>query len=175
MQATVPESLIPLSFAQDPNCSVVLAGDPFQLGPVVHSSQAAASGFGASLLEMFMTHREKQAAAEEGIVQLTRNYRSHQDLLDLPSQLFYRGVLRAACDPEDVALPGTISESFDLGARPPHPSPVDPHRRTQISDEILHPAHRPHVIVGHGRAKTGASKGSLKAGLTAGRLSERVD
>jgi hypothetical protein len=126
-QATVPESLIPLSFAAEPNCSVVLAGDPHQLGPVVHSSQATAAGFGASLLEMFMKARTNARDGEgvsvsapvDGMVQLVRNYRSHQDLLDLPSQLFYGGVLRSACRPEDVALPGTLSDSYDLSASPP--------------------------------------------------------
>ena len=123
-QATVPESLIPLSFATEPTCSVVLAGDPHQLGPVVHSSQATAAGLGTSLIEMFMKGRTNARDAEEvnvsapvaGMVQLVRNYRSHQDLLDLPSQLFYGGVLRSACHPEDVALPSTLSESYDLSA-----------------------------------------------------------
>jgi superfamily I DNA and/or RNA helicase len=126
-QATVPESLIPLSFATEPSCSVVLAGDPHQLGPVVHSSQAMAAGFGTSLLEMFMKVRRNARDGEgvnasapvDGMVQLVRNYRSHQDLLDLPSQLFYGGVLRSACRSEDVTLPGTLSESYDLSASPP--------------------------------------------------------
>jgi hypothetical protein len=55
-QATVPESLIPMSFAGR-NCSVLLAGDPHQLGPIVHSAHAARSGFDMSLLELYMIHR----------------------------------------------------------------------------------------------------------------------
>jgi hypothetical protein len=41
-----------------------------------------------------------RSSADGLIVKLVRNYRSHEKLLQLPSQLFYQGELRACASPE---------------------------------------------------------------------------
>ena len=57
-QATTPETLVPMRLTGERTRAVVLAGDPRQLGPVVHSAAAAAGdgdagrGLTASLLEI---------------------------------------------------------------------------------------------------------------------------
>lgn len=52
------------------------------------------------------------------VTQLVQNYRSHQDILDLPSYLFYGGVLKSASSAEDVALPDGVQQHLGLGACP---------------------------------------------------------
>jgi helicase MOV-10 len=93
-----------------PTTSVVLAGDPKQLGPVIHSGVAKEAGLGVSLLER-LTGMPPYATVVNGdggssssgnglIVKLVRNYRSHRQLLQLPSQLFYQGELQACASPD---------------------------------------------------------------------------
>jgi helicase MOV-10 len=100
--------------AGDPT-QAVLAGDPKQLGPVIHSGPAKQAGLGLSLLER-LTSVAPYAAVVNGdgsssgsngsssgdglIVKLVRNYRSHPKLLQLPSELFYQGELQACASPE---------------------------------------------------------------------------
>lgn len=85
----------------------MLAGDPKQLGPVIHSRLAREAGLGLSLLERLTAAApyaaavdpdaaggSTAAAAHDGaaaglIVKLVRNYRSHPELLKLPSRMFY--------------------------------------------------------------------------------------
>jgi len=63
-QAMLPEVLIPLCHLNNNNeqASVVLAGDPKQLGPVVRSKQAAAQGLGKSLLELLINNFSRMAS-----------------------------------------------------------------------------------------------------------------
>lgn len=112
--AEEPLALCALAGLAGPDTSVVLAGDPKQLGPVIHSGAAKEGGLGLSLLER-LTHSPPYATVVEGgagssgsssssasglIVKLVRNYRSHPKLLELPSQLFYQGELKACASPE---------------------------------------------------------------------------
>lgn len=110
--AEEPLSLCALAGLAGPATSVVLAGDPKQLGPVIHSGVAREAGLGLSLLER-LTSMPPYAAVVEGgssssssssadglIVKLVRNYRSHPKLLELPSQLFYQGELKACASPD---------------------------------------------------------------------------
>lgn len=96
-----------------PDTFVTLAGDPKQLGPVIHSKLARDGGLNLSLLERLATSMPYSAAdttATVGsggaspamglIVKLVRNYRSHSCLLKLPSQMFYGGELQACARPE---------------------------------------------------------------------------
>lgn len=120
-QATVPESLVPLRLVTL-NCkAVVLAGDPMQLGPVVHSGVAARgsadgilrSGLMTSLLEQAAAHHahpQARATVQARCMRLVRNYRSHKDIIDLPSKLFYRNSLVACVDDSAVALPASLAQ-----------------------------------------------------------------
>ena len=83
-----------------------MAGDPWQLGPVVASRLASQSGLDTSLLERLMNLDlySKGRAGYEGrcITKLVRNFRSHPALLTLPSKLFYSGELLPCADPKIV-------------------------------------------------------------------------
>lgn len=106
-----PLALCALAGLAGPSTRVVLAGDPKQLGPVIHSGIAKESGLGLSLLER-LANTQPYAALVDGstsgshsstqglIVKLVRNYRSHSELLHLPSELFYQGELQACASPE---------------------------------------------------------------------------
>lgn len=52
--ALEPEALVPILGLVGENTSVVLSGDPKQLGPIVRSQYAAHFGFGVSLLDRLM-------------------------------------------------------------------------------------------------------------------------
>ncbi|BGP27764.1 RNA helicase [Rhodotorula toruloides] len=90
-QATEPQTFLPLSLAND-RTKVILAGDPHQLGPVIHSSVSSRFGLQTSLLERLMAlpdyietnHRARGIT----YVKLTKNYRNHPAILKLPNQLF---------------------------------------------------------------------------------------
>ncbi|CAH0563349.1 unnamed protein product [Brassicogethes aeneus] len=80
---------------------LVLAGDPRQLGPRVHSKTALKYGFGVSLLERLIdsceVYRPKDNVYDEKYVTfLEMNYRSHPAILHVPNELFYHGKLIAA-------------------------------------------------------------------------------
>ena len=108
-QALMPETLIPLSTARY-GTAVILAGDSKQLGPVVHSVEAAKKGFNKSLLEMWMDF----AHLTNG-TQLRLSYRSHEDIIRLPSRLFYDGKVMSRASKENVSLPAKWDE-FSEGA-----------------------------------------------------------
>lgn len=114
LPAEEPLALCALAGLAGASTSVVLAGDPKQLGPIIHSGVAREAGLKLSLLER-LTGMPPYAAVLEGsgaasgngassaaglIVKLVRNYRSHHKLLELPSRLFYQGELQACASPE---------------------------------------------------------------------------
>lgn len=109
-QALLPETLIPLTLAT-PSSSIVLAGDPNQLGPTVHSIEAARGGLRQSLLERWI--------ASVGIkghgVQLKANYRSHAEILELPSRMFYRSSIVPRAHEREVQLPSGWDELDSAG------------------------------------------------------------
>jgi len=96
---TEPESLIPLGLIHADLGQIVLAGDPKQLGPVLQSRLAKLYGLEQSLLERLATSklylRDEEKFRDHGnydptlLTKLVRNYRSHPDILSLPSRLFY--------------------------------------------------------------------------------------
>ena len=96
-QALEPETLLPLSF-KGPASRVVLAGDWKQLGPVVRSRCCDSLGLGKSLLQRLATQPWYTKRDCKYLVKLVRNYRSHEELLHLPSALFYENSLIAAAD-----------------------------------------------------------------------------
>jgi superfamily I DNA and/or RNA helicase len=87
-QCTEPESLIPLT-AQT-GAQWILAGDHKQLGPVVLSPFCANEGkLGVSLFERLIV-----SAKFESLL-LTKNYRSHPEIVSASSALFYDNALVA--------------------------------------------------------------------------------
>jgi helicase MOV-10 len=91
---------------------LVVAGDPNQLGPVVHHDLAKEHGLATSYLERLMTRSiyRKQPAMigaavtvkrynENVLTKLVENYRSHSTLLQLPNELFYENELIAKVNP----------------------------------------------------------------------------
>jgi hypothetical protein len=116
-QATESETLLPLlHFAEMRGPvmvpHVVLLGDHRQLGPQVPPCVLAAGG-GVALQERLLRgpslgwHGEKTPAGPVPVhadprnrctSMLTRNYRSHLDLVSVPSLMFYENLLRPAAD-----------------------------------------------------------------------------
>lgn len=77
---------------------IVLAGDPCQLGPVLASRLAGRCGLGLSLLERLMERpayqRDESRFKDHGhydplvVTKLIHNYRSHQHLLKMYSEVW---------------------------------------------------------------------------------------
>ncbi|CAH0546603.1 unnamed protein product [Brassicogethes aeneus] len=81
---------------------LVLAGDPKQLGPRIHSNFVKFCGLGISMLERLMTTCNLYARADykgtynsKYVTKLIRNYRSHPEILKVSNELFYDGDLIA--------------------------------------------------------------------------------
>ena len=114
-QASVPETLIPLSLMEG-GTSALLAGDPYQLGPRVFSRIAFEHGLGKSMLEHWLEYIkgvDRKVEAENCIdriatplcSRLCANYRSHPDVLQLLSRLFYGNAVYSAADVANFTLP----------------------------------------------------------------------
>ncbi len=94
------ESLIPL-LKVGKDCSIVLAGDPKQLGPTVRSQCSGRNGLSLSLQERLMGLSLYQVDTNYSVItKLLDNYRSHDALLKVPSELFYTGSLRCKASTE---------------------------------------------------------------------------
>lgn len=108
--ATEPETLIPVAGILTTKAhkghfcgQLVLAGDPKQLGPRIHSNFVKFCGLGMSMLERLMTTCNLYARDPETgkydtkyVTKLIKNYRSHPEILKVPNELFYDGDLVAA-------------------------------------------------------------------------------
>jgi superfamily I DNA and/or RNA helicase len=81
---------------------LVLAGDHFQLPPTIISAQAAAEGFGISLLERLI-----ELPGQDISRRLTVQYRMHQDIMKFSSQEFYQDSLVA-----DLAVRGHLLQDL---------------------------------------------------------------
>lgn len=118
-QGCEPETLVSLGGVAGPGTRIILAGDPHQLGPVLYSRDAAKAGLAVPLMERLM--RDFDCYAKEGhldqsldaaasaynprlIAKLVRNYRSHSELLTVPSSLFYADELVPAADMSKESL-----------------------------------------------------------------------
>ncbi|XP_026734612.1 putative helicase mov-10-B.2 [Trichoplusia ni] len=115
-QASEPACLIPVCGLLTPGGTLVLAGDPQQLGPVVISSLANKQGFGISLMERLKKSSSPLYSDIRNdpnyVVMLRNNFRSNPDIIDIPDKLFYKGQLRA------LAKEDTISNIDILGEHP---------------------------------------------------------
>ncbi|XP_028158761.1 probable RNA helicase armi [Ostrinia furnacalis] len=105
-QATEPEIMIPMTFVDKENCQIILAGDPMQLGPVIMSKYCLEFGMDESYLSRILKtfpYQKDYAAFSNGydprlITRLTDNYRSLEEVLTLPSEMFYDSSLVAQID-----------------------------------------------------------------------------
>lgn len=90
----------------DTTTSIILAGDPKQLGPVIQCDFLDKTNHGMSLLERLTDHELYRKNPDTGeydprvITLLRDNFRSHQALLKFPNQAFYENQLRVKAAPE---------------------------------------------------------------------------
>lgn len=123
-QCLETETLIPMTFINQQCGTVVLAGDPMQLGPVVMSSHAADRGFGTSLLVRLMdtplyrtdkTRFPKTSGYNPRLVtKLRYNYRSVPSILGLYSELFYESALIARITAEGSEEAKFLDSVYDI-------------------------------------------------------------
>jgi ATP-dependent RNA/DNA helicase IGHMBP2 len=112
-QAMLPAALI----AMRKSNRYILAGDPFQLPPVIKSDKARKMGLDESALARFM--RSKSCA--QRITLLTEQYRMHPDIMAPSSEWFYEGRLQAAPEmllhalPDILRSPWTFIDSAGCG------------------------------------------------------------
>jgi superfamily I DNA and/or RNA helicase len=112
-QAMLPAALIPMRKSN----RYILAGDPFQLPPVIKSDEARKMGLDESALARFM--RSKSCA--QRITLLTEQYRMHPDIMAPSSEWFYEGRLQAAPEmllhalPDILRSPWTFIDSAGCG------------------------------------------------------------
>lgn len=87
--------------------SVILSGDPKQLGPVIRYGYLRDTVQQISMLERLMNHDIYRKNSDTGkynplvITKLLDNYRSHRHMLQFPNYAFYDGDLRSAA-PENT-------------------------------------------------------------------------
>uniref|UniRef100_A0A8D8NVP9 Helicase MOV-10 n=3 Tax=Culex pipiens TaxID=7175 RepID=A0A8D8NVP9_CULPI len=103
-------SLVPIIgigvHGSDITASIVLAGDPKQLGPVIPYAYLNDTTHSVSLLErivdkgLYARDRCRGKYDPRVITQLRDNFRSHPTLLEFPNRSFYQGELRAQASPE---------------------------------------------------------------------------
>ncbi|EEC09142.1 conserved hypothetical protein, partial [Ixodes scapularis] len=108
-QATEPESLVALGLVSLGGGSLVLGGDPLQLGPVIRSRLATRGGLGTSLLERLVLTNERcpvpvtqlrNRCVQKRLLFLMLN----RALLDPYSTLFYGALLRSQVTDQDRGL-----------------------------------------------------------------------
>lgn len=105
-QATEPEVLLPLTFIDKESGQIILAGDPMQLGPVVLSKYCQEYGldesFMSRILECYPYQKDyisfKHGYDNRLVTKLIDNYRSLEEVISLPSEMFYDSSLVAKID-----------------------------------------------------------------------------
>jgi helicase MOV-10 len=102
-QALELEVMAPIAALLGPDSQLVLAGDPKQLGPVVHHVHARELGLGLSYLDRLMElpiyARQSGQYDATVLTKLTINHRSHPTLLEVPNKLFYDNELTVPLRP----------------------------------------------------------------------------
>ncbi|KAH9303783.1 hypothetical protein KI387_008187, partial [Taxus chinensis] len=96
-QGTEPEIMVPNANIANAETTVVLAGDPQQLGPIAHSHIAEKFGLGKAYLDWFsdLFIYSLDGDNEQFVTKLVQNYHSHPAILELTSRLFYGSELVA--------------------------------------------------------------------------------
>jgi DNA polymerase III delta prime subunit len=93
-----PESLLPVCCLKSDGC-LVLAGDPKQLGPVIHCEQLGKYGFARSLFErlfkfkMYQRNEANDKYDSSCITKLLNCYRCDPRVLKISNKLFYENEL----------------------------------------------------------------------------------
>ncbi|XP_055599080.1 putative helicase MOV-10 [Uranotaenia lowii] len=88
--------------------TIVLSGDPLQLGPVTRSEFAADMGLNVSMLERLMNLQVYRKNSSTGahdnrfITKLLKNYRSHTAILNFSNEKFYQNELEACASEENT-------------------------------------------------------------------------
>ncbi|KAL0574390.1 hypothetical protein V5O48_007565 [Marasmius crinis-equi] len=103
-QATEPEVMVPIRTIATKETSIVLSGDPKQLGPIIKSGIAKELGLGMSYLQRLMNSEGYDEVQGYGstVVKLVKNFRSHPAILQYPNEQFYRGDLVPCGSPEII-------------------------------------------------------------------------
>jgi len=98
------ESLVPLTLRSALGL-VVLAGDPMQQSATPRSGLVQHVTHGRSLIERLLQSETYSASTPEQRMKvfLTANYRSHPNLLQLPSAMFYDGKLTSKANESAVS------------------------------------------------------------------------
>lgn len=125
-QATEPEIMIPLTFIDKDLGQIVLAGDPMQLGPVVLSKCAKIYGldipFLSRILETFPYQKDFDAFQngfnEKLVSKLNDSYRSLEEVLKVPSDMFYDGSLVAKLDRSQLWISKTLAVVSEICESP---------------------------------------------------------
>ncbi|KAI8425247.1 hypothetical protein MSG28_007044, partial [Choristoneura fumiferana] len=98
-QASEPAALVPVCGLLARTGTLVLAGDPQQLGPVCISRDAKERGLGKSLMARLRSDYANLYESDPNyITMLVKNFRNAPDILHLPNQLFYHGNLKKELD-----------------------------------------------------------------------------
>ncbi|XP_055307474.1 putative helicase mov-10-B.1 [Sitodiplosis mosellana] len=96
---TEPVSMIPIAGLctdyEKVNSVIVLAGDTKQLDAISLSKFAAKCGYQTSFMEYLQNSKPcyQLASQTNNMIQLTKNYRSHPEILKIPNIQFYDGLL----------------------------------------------------------------------------------
>lgn len=83
------------------HAKVILSGDPKQLGPVTRSNMRIEMGYNKSWLahlsrtKLYSRNEESGKLNESFITYLTKNYRSHPQILHIPNELFYENAMQS--------------------------------------------------------------------------------
>ncbi|KAJ7154602.1 P-loop containing nucleoside triphosphate hydrolase protein [Mycena filopes] len=103
-QATEPEAMIAIKTMADTKTTIVLSGDPKQLGPIIRSAIARELGLETSYIERLMKREIYDEVSGYGtsVVKLTKNFRSHGAILKFPNERFYKGELEQCGDPRVI-------------------------------------------------------------------------
>ncbi|XP_063597696.1 putative helicase mov-10-B.1 [Penaeus indicus] len=107
-QAMEPEALVGVCGVLGTDGQLVLSGDPHQLGPVIRNTLCYSDeflfrgkGLDKSYLERLMELEMYKPVPgnRRFVTKLLKNYRSHEEILRLPNELFYQSELQACADP----------------------------------------------------------------------------
>uniref|UniRef100_A0A7E4ZU92 RNA helicase n=1 Tax=Panagrellus redivivus TaxID=6233 RepID=A0A7E4ZU92_PANRE len=104
-QAAEMEVWMPLAFFAAESTRLIVAGDPMQLGPVanVHLLDDPTYGYKMSILSR-LYQNEAFRSDTRNMVQLTKNYRSHEAIVKVVSQIFYDNTLEFTRPPGHDSL-----------------------------------------------------------------------
>lgn len=83
------------------NSVIVMAGDTKQLDAVSVSNYAKKFGYKTPFMDYLQNNKPcyELNSQTNDIIQLTKNYRSHPEILHIPNKQFYRNRLEPKADP----------------------------------------------------------------------------